>query len=219
MSDFNSYSVRPLVNFKNVLVNGDEYLCRRIVKKGSQETESTTQESKGVLIKKLSRETEFFDYLEQPAIQEAAYNWLLGQVEELVKEQIGQGKEIIYKDSLSAANLNAYLQEKAEKEAISGGRVSKEKIVEWYKAEVAPCLVKAFEAKLGAPLDSSKVKVLTEMYEKVFSKFSARNSYLPKPAWDTCEKVLEVLGDSHMKQYCLGKLPEMKEPTMDEFGL
>lgn len=212
MSELNSFVVRPLSAFKQVLVNGNEYLCRKIEK-------GEGAESKGALISKLSREEDFFNYLEMPAIQEAAYNWLLGQVEELVKEQIGQGKEVIYKESLSAENLNTYLQDKAEKESLAAGRISKEKITSWYREEVAPTLIKAFEAKLGAPIEASKAQKLIEMYDKVFSKFSARKAYLPKAAYGTCEKVLEIVKDSAIKKYCLTKLPEMQEPTFDDFGL
>lgn len=197
--------VRKLAEFKTVEPAEGQMLARKI-EKGSG------KDSLGVVIAKPGQEI-FVAALENGTVLQAAYEWYLDQVQDACKlRMVEAGAEVLPEDygiSAIAAML--------EVAAIREGRISKERIEQWFNSDVAPVLQAAFKAKLGESLTDEKMKHITNAYRDNFKLLAKRELVLADQAKENLGKVLGLMENSGIKDYCIAKLAE--KPKIPDVGL
>lgn len=203
---FDSFSVYPLSHFKGVEVEEGQQLCRKIEKGG--------KESKGVIIPQKSQE-EFLAAMDNDSIMNEMYSHYLNLVESAVKAKIEQGATTIIPEDYS----NEVIAEMLKAQEIAEGRISKQRIEAWFNGEVQTVLYKAFAQNLGDALTNEKAQLLLGNYKAAFGLFAKREVEVSDAVWNNLDKALQILPDSPIKSYCVGKLPSMKQKTVESWGL
>lgn len=195
--------VRKLAEFKTVELQDGQMLARKIEK-------GTGKDSLGVVIVKPEQE-QFILALENESVLQGAYNWYLQQVEQVCKAKMVNSGNITESD-YNIANIASYL----DSQAISEGRISKERIAQWFNSDVAPVLQAAFKAKLGESLTEEKLQHITNAYRDNFKSLAKREIVLADAVKVNLNKALELLtADSSLKQYCHSKVNAAVQPVID----
>lgn len=206
--NMNTFVVKTLAAFKNEKIEEDQFLCRKIEK-------GTGLESKGVVIPKLQNEVAMGLLLQSKVLEQAVTEYLQSVQEECIKVRIAAGKESICIADFNLAAMESYLQERE----VSEGRINKERISAWFKAEAQESIYRAFKEKLGDALDNDRANTLLKMYHDAFTCFTKKDYSFSEVAYKNVEKALEVIPDSPIKAFCAKKLPEMKQKSADDWGL
>jgi hypothetical protein len=200
-----AFAVQSLADFKNVELSTDQFLVRKIEK-------GTGKESKGVVIPKMPQEV-FITALDNETIFNAAYDWFLSAVEDTCKARIATGATTIIPADYSLESVAEYLQAQAIRE----GRISKEKIEQWFNSSVLSVLQAAFKEKVPG-ISDEKLTHTCNAYRDSFKLLAKRDVVLPANVRTNLEKAISLLPESdQMVQYCKNKISaEVKELEMLE---
>lgn len=199
------FPVCKLAEFKGVDIVEGQYLVRKIEK-------GTGKNSLGVIIPSLTAE-QFVQALENETVFNAARNWLQEMQGEMLKSKMVEG-ENLYKSHLALSELVEFLNA----EEVKQGRISKERIAQWFDASVAETLKRAFTEKLGN-IENDKMLEILKTYKAQFMNLAKREIILPEQVKVNLNKALNLLNDSAMKEYCLMKIASMEEKKEDMFAL
>ena len=179
-----------------------QMLARKIEK-------GTGKDSLAVVIEKPEQE-QFILALENNTILQGAYDWYLQQVEAVCKAKMVESGNITEGD-YSIDAVAAYL----DSQAISEGRISKERIAQWFNSDVAPVLQAAFKAKLGDSLTDEKLGHITNAYRDNFKSLAKREIVLADAVKVNLNKALDLLPESSLRQYCSAKVNAAVEKVID----
>lgn len=194
--------VRKLAEFKNLELNDSQMLARKIEK-------GTGKDSLGVVIVKPEQD-QFVLALDNESILQGAYNWYLQQVEAVCKAKMIESNTIVESD-YSIVEVAAYL----DSQAVTEGRVSKERIAQWFNSDVAPILQAAFKAKLGESLTEEKLTHITNAYRDNFKSLAKREIVLAEAVKTNLNKAIDLLPVSTLSQYCKAKVNAAVEKVID----
>lgn len=206
--NMNTFVIKPLAAFKGEEIEANQFLARKIEK-------GTGKESKGVIIPALTNEQAMEMLLSSKVLEEAVTSYVQGLQEECIKKVIAADKSSVCIADFDLQAIESYLQEQEIKE----GRITKERISAWFKAEAQESIYAAFKAKLGDALDNDRANELLKMYHAAFICFTKKDFSFSDTAYKNVQKALEIIPDSAIKQFCEKKLPDMKQKSADDWGL
>ena len=201
-----AFSVRKLEELSKLELETGQYLVRKIEK-------GTGKESKGVVIPAASSE-DMLVAMENDTL----LGFLTGQYQELIasvcKGKIAEGTSYITANDYSLAELVAFVQAEDARE----GRISKARLESWFDQSVAGVLIAAFRAKLGVGVSNDKLLELSAVYKAQFATLAKRELTVGAEVKAKLEKVLELVPDSPMVQYCRVKMAT-EAKTVEMLGL
>lgn len=202
MSEFNSFVVKPLSEFKNVELADGEFLARKIEKNNGKT-------SKGVIIPALTQE-ELTAMLDNETILEACRNYVQGVVEEVVKVRMDT-HNLIYLDDMSQECVVKWLQE----QEVKNDRVSKAKIEQWFDTSVSP-KIHARMSELYPDLENDKMVETLKLYQNQFTHLAKRGYYFAPEVSTKIQNALNLIDDASMKEWATKKLTEMSKNAKED---
>lgn len=211
-----TFKAKSLESFKNLELESGQYLVRKIARKGKDGEKEA--ESIGVVITAVDAEG-FIKSLESDVILEAATDWLNSLRGEVAKGLISKAGDEIGINALSVDAVADYLLA----QAVSEGRVSAEKVKNWFASQVESMLSDAFAAKLGTQWTETTARQTLNCYRDSFASLTKTKITLSNEAKDKLKKVMTLkdgLIDSGIGKYVWNKLnEEVKEETIEMLGL
>lgn len=204
MSDttFNSFVVKSLSQFKNVELADGEFLARKIEK-------GTGKESKGVIIPSLTQE-QVIEMMDNDIILNEIVSHLQSVQEECCKKRM-DGNDLVYVSDFSLEAMVEHLQEQNIKE----GRISKERIIQWFSTQVSP-KIHARMNELYPELSNDKMVETLKLYQNQFQHLAKREYYFAPEVSTKIQNALNLIDDSSMKEWAAKKLTEMSKNAKED---
>lgn len=201
MSEFNSFVVKPLSEFKNVELESDQFLARKIEKNNGKV-------SKGVIIPALTQE-QLIVMMDNETILEACRNYMQSVVEEVVKIRMDT-HGLIYLDDMSQECVVNWLQE----QEVKNDRVSKAKIEQWFDTDVSP-KIHARMCELYPDLPNDKMLETLKLYKTQFAYLAKREYMFAPQVQDKIKAAITLVDDCSMKEWAMHKLEQLCNNAQD----
>lgn len=200
-SSMTSFPVKELKEFKEITLNQDEFLARKIEKNNGKV-------SKGVIIPALTQE-QLIVMLDNETILEACRNYMQSVVEEVVKVRMDTHK-LVYLDDMNQDCVVNWLQE----QEIKNDRVSKAKIEQWFDADVSP-KIHARMCELYPELPNDKMVETLKLYKTQFAYLAKREYVFAPQVQDKIKAAIALAGDCSMKEWAMHKLEQLCNNVQD----
>lgn len=141
--------------------------------------------------------------------------------DKMIRRVTDSGRNIITDNDIAMDVIAAYLEETDE----NIGRISKDKIEQWFKDEMADTLLVAFANKLGVgdvptPDEEKKLAQACKGYQDVFATLAAKNPVVDPKIGDRLIKALDMIPASAFSVRIRGIAEKaMKQAEVDLLAL
>lgn len=189
----------------------------RIIRKASAK-DANGLESQGVHIPVIAHPME---YLEHQTLMDYVAHCLMDVQDKMIRAVTDNGRNIITESDINAAAMVEYLEQTDE----NIGRISKDKIEQWFKDEMADTLLVAFANKLGVgdvptPDEEKKLAQACKGYQDVFATLAAKNPVVDPKIGDRLIKALDMIPASAFSVRIRGIAEKaMKQAEVDLLAL
>ena len=206
------YLVRKLDDVTSEADSGYR-LSRHVAKKGKDGKYSGLAESLAVFLPVICDvspfETEF------PALNAAMQDAFDTCVDKYVRSHLEAGKTVIYNADLSLGAIDSFLASRPE----GLGKLSGDKIREWFVESLESQLQEVITEKLGASVSDDKVRQTLNSYRDIFARLAEKSPSFEPKIHENLQKAIALAAESPMTEKLAARLLAASKKSVDLLAL